>query len=1081
MTSGSSKARKDLHLSGSLGLCALISATIIVSFPNPLLLIPIIVLEALFVLSLSNERLGRYGALLLETQVFLLAFYFIALRFGQVFNVESPTTNMYMTIVLFVLAVQAVISVYLAFRERIIKGILLFLASSTALSVVLILIFVVNEAAPAFVETNPISFLTGEVWNPYYTPESRTSLTFVTYEKDYAFGLSGNSSNVYLCPYSNDSFAISVVNEGGSGNTVALEVRSSTGQISAELNRTSVSVAPYESEGVRLDLATSSNCSGVIEIAGRSANNGQTDTYRMDFTVADNGVQFLPDRITADSYGDVINFKVNLTLENPGTMDDGYVVKVEAPEHFTPFVSGTNWNYSSGTGKINLSAGSNASLILYPMLTSRIPGRYLLNVTATSISNPGISNLAQVTYSYGADGTLRSTNTSKPVSSDGSVQYAASFVAEEPMVRGLTISGLTEGWSCELAMGNRTLLDGNGATNVTFAEPGTYPLILTIKAADMSPGTNISLTLSQIDWGSTPTFGILPFLVGSFLTTVLALVIAIPLGLGTAVFLAEYCPRRLHAVLRPLHELLAGIPSVIYGLWGYLVLGPFMAGYIFTAFGGPASSSRSLLVGSFVLSIMIVPLVITLSEDSIRAVRRELKEASYGLAATRWQTLRHVVLPTARSGIITSIVLSTGRAIGETMAVLMIMGAVFSMPTSPFSGVGTMTSVIASQLPSLFTYDLARHALFAIALVLFAIVFAINVVIFRIQKGRRPSGKPAARWLRRKNGGKGTSRTSKNGARPWMAKAGGSGSSVARSDSRTTAIISPRHHNPNRGRAFQKSKERLIVALIVLGVVFITGILAFIVGDIVIRGGAAISWELLTQREVGIDGGGIANAIIGSLLLVGIAIGVALPLAVGSAIYVHEYSKGNNFALRAVLFASNTLASTPSIVFGAFGFLFFVLFLGFGFSLLSGALTLALMVLPLMLASSIEALKSVPDEYREASMALGASRWQTVRHVVLPTAFPMVSGGVIVSIGRAIGETAAVIMTAGYSVLIVSSLFSPTASMPNLIYKNYEFAAKYPSLGEKIYSAAFILIVLVLCLNFLARFISNRARSTRGH
>ena len=208
-----------------------------------------------------------------------------------------------------------------------------------------------------------------------------------------------------------------------------------------------------------------------------------------------------------------------------------------------------------------------------------------------------------------------------------------------------------------------------------------------------------------------------------------------------------------------------------------------------------------------------------------------------------------------------------------------------------------------------------------------------------------------------------------------------------------------------------------------------------------------------------------------------LAIAFALPLALSSAIFINEYASQDNRLIKIILFSSNTLASTPSIVFGAFGFLFFVLFLGFKFSLISGSLTLALMILPLMLASILEGLKSVPHDYREASAALGASKWKTIRHVVLPSALPMVSTGVIISTGRAIGETAAVILTAGYSALIVSSVFMPTASMPNLIYQNYEFANKYPILGEKIYSAAFILILIVLGLNLIARMVSRFGRS----
>jgi phosphate transport system permease protein len=281
-----------------------------------------------------------------------------------------------------------------------------------------------------------------------------------------------------------------------------------------------------------------------------------------------------------------------------------------------------------------------------------------------------------------------------------------------------------------------------------------------------------------------------------------------------------------------------------------------------------------------------------------------------------------------------------------------------------------------------------------------------------------------------------------------------------------------KNQKPKRHSLWEKAVEASLAA----SVVIVLGFLFFIIADIVVKGGSALSLDFLTHPEVGIGGGGgYANAIVGSIALVGLAIALAFPLAIGSAIFVNEYAAKNNVVVKVIMFASNTLASTPSIVFGAFGFLFFVLFLGFKFSLLAGALTLTIMILPLLLASSIEALKTVPNEYREASEALGASKWQSIRSVTLRVAFPMISGGVIISIGRAIGETAAVLLTAGYSSLVISSIFMPTASMPNLIYKNYEFSLKYPELGQKVYSAALILMFIVLGLNLLARLAARRS------
>jgi phosphate transport system permease protein len=277
-------------------------------------------------------------------------------------------------------------------------------------------------------------------------------------------------------------------------------------------------------------------------------------------------------------------------------------------------------------------------------------------------------------------------------------------------------------------------------------------------------------------------------------------------------------------------------------------------------------------------------------------------------------------------------------------------------------------------------------------------------------------------------------------------------------------------------KSHAKRHQQIMILLFILSSVLVTIFLFFILQEIIVKGVLSLRLEFFLEREYGVGAtGGFLNAIVGSLQLVGIALGVAAPLSIGSAIYVQEYAKRSNIFTKIILFTSDTLASTPSIVFGAFGFTFFVWYLHFGFSVIAGGLTLAIMVMPLMLRSSIEAIKSVPFEYQEGSFALGATKWQTIRHVVLPPSLPGIIGGVILSIGRAIGETAAVIFTAGYAVHVAGSLLHPVASIPNLIFKNYQFSTKYPVLGEKVYAAAFILIIIVLVLNSLARLAGYRS------
>ncbi|MGE5552527.1 MAG: phosphate ABC transporter permease subunit PstC [Betaproteobacteria bacterium] len=214
-------------------------------------------------------------------------------------------------------------------------------------------------------------------------------------------------------------------------------------------------------------------------------------------------------------------------------------------------------------------------------------------------------------------------------------------------------------------------------------------------------------------------FGIFPMIIGSLAVTGGALVIAVPLGVATAAFLAELAPARLARLLRPAVDLLAGIPSVVYGFVGLTMLVP----WIRETFGGPGFS---VLAGSLLLGVMVLPTVVAISEDAIRAVPRSYREGSLALGATPWQTLTRVVLPAARPGIVAAAVLGMGRAIGETMAVLMVTGNVTALPNSPLAPTRTLTANIALEMG----YASGRHqeALFATGIVLFVLIMALNTL-----------------------------------------------------------------------------------------------------------------------------------------------------------------------------------------------------------------------------------------------------------------------------------------------------------------------------------------------------------------
>jgi phosphate transport system permease protein len=222
-------------------------------------------------------------------------------------------------------------------------------------------------------------------------------------------------------------------------------------------------------------------------------------------------------------------------------------------------------------------------------------------------------------------------------------------------------------------------------------------------------------------------YGFVALIVGTLFSTFIALVIAIPLSLSTAIFLAEVAPPRISQMARPVVELLVGIPSVVYGLVGLLFLAPLMADI--DPGGG---SGRSVLTAGIVLAVMILPTIAGITEDSIRAVPKHYKEASLALGANHWQTIWHVILPAARSGIIAAIILGIGRAIGETMAMIMVIGNTAQFPKSIFSSGYTLTGAIAQE--SLESYGLFRSVLFSAGLVLLVVIVLINLIAIIVHR-----------------------------------------------------------------------------------------------------------------------------------------------------------------------------------------------------------------------------------------------------------------------------------------------------------------------------------------------------------
>jgi phosphate transport system permease protein len=257
--------------------------------------------------------------------------------------------------------------------------------------------------------------------------------------------------------------------------------------------------------------------------------------------------------------------------------------------------------------------------------------------------------------------------------------------------------------------------------------------------------------------------------------------------------------------------------------------------------------------------------------------------------------------------------------------------------------------------------------------------------------------------------------------------------------------------------------------------------LLLVVYFLVARGWRAINWTFLTQPPIdSMTKGGILPCIVGTLCLSVGAILVALPIGVASAIYLNEYARPGR-VVRIIRLGINNLAGVPSVVFGLFGLAFFVVYLDMGVSIVAGALTLGALTLPVIIGSTEEALRAVPDTYREASLGLGATKWQTIYRVVLPTALPGILTGTILGISRAAGETAPIMFTAAvfYTPSLPTSIFDEIMALPYHIYVLATAGTEIEATRPLQYGTALVLIVLVLGLNLIAIIYRSRLRRKR--
>ena len=576
-------------------------------------------------------------------------------------------------------------------------------------------------------------------------------------------------------------------------------------------------------------------------------------------------------------------------------------------------------------------------------------------------------------------------------------------------------------------------------------------------------------------------YGALPLITGSILVTLGSIVLAVPVGIACAIYISEIAPAKLRTTLKPIVELFSAIPSVVFGFVGRMVIVPALK----VLFPDQQLFSNSWLAASIVLALMAMPTIISVSEDAIHAVPRSYREASLAMGATKWESIVKVVLPAAVSGVSAAIILGIGSAIGETMAVLMLTGNAPIIPDplwNVYSLISTLTGTIALQLPEAVTGSVTQSALFELGVLLMIIVLIINMLsrhVVNSAKRRIGEGDGKPSLLFRMTGRSSiipesvSDRLSEH--RSTLMRCGmlllafiGVWMFASLLTSDVMALVSAAvvvAALVGLGYVFDKvdSTSRQTVCIggvtVVMGAVIL--MLAIIIGHILIKGIPALSIEFLTTSPApGGRGGGIYPAIIGSLELIAGTAVIALPLGVLTGIYLNEYAKDTRFT-SIIREAIDLLNGTPSIVFGMFGMVLFVTAMGFGYSLLAGWITLAFMILPVIIRTTEEALKSVPKDLREASRAMGATKWRTIYKVVLPAAMGGVVTGAILSIGRAAGETAPIMLTAAVisQPHLAGSILDPVMALPLHLY---HLAMDLPGTTELQYGTATVLLIIVL-------------------
>lgn len=574
------------------------------------------------------------------------------------------------------------------------------------------------------------------------------------------------------------------------------------------------------------------------------------------------------------------------------------------------------------------------------------------------------------------------------------------------------------------------------------------------------------------------TYGVFKMIIGTLAATVGALVIGGTLGYFTAVFIAFYCPGRLKKIFSSTVNLLAGIPSVVYGFFGITFLLPLLANFA-------PNNGSGLLATSLILGIMIMPTVVSLSKTSLEAVPRAYYEGALALGSTHSQAVFGTVTKAAKSGVTASLVLGIGRALGETMAVVMVAGNSVAYPDSLFNSFRVLTANIVMEMG--YAGEVQQGALVATGVILLVFVLIVNLIFGAISKKTIKSAVNKtglfSRIFKKDDEKSGVTGKITNG----IATDEKSGvKNIVTSNVTTDEKNGAKNGVTKRNIFFEKIadfisslKYKMKTASVGAGVSVGAGIFAgitllLIIGFVLVKGAPTLFSNphlLFGKYEFNSEKITILPSIVTTLMTVALSLIVAVPIGICTAIFLNEYAKKNNVFIKIIRGAIDLLNGVPSIVYGLFGMITFVALIKGRSTIMAGSLTVGIMLLPTIVRSTEESLKSVQDSLREGSFALGAGKMRTIFKIVLPSALPGILSAIILSMGRVISESAPFIYTMGSVISAMpKGYFDSNATLAVALYR---LSGEGWYVNEA-YATAVVLIVLVLALNFLAELIAGK-------